>query len=44
MGLNVIKIIFSPVNHVPKQPKLAGIGSKSGFDRTICMMPENSLA
>lgn len=44
MNLNMIKRPFFSVEHTPKQSKLARTGSKSGFDRTICMMPENSLA
>lgn len=45
MVLNAIKILFFfLVQHKPKQFKLERTGSKSGFDRTSCMMPENSLA
>lgn len=46
MVLNAIKILFFffLVQHKPKQFKLERTGSKLGFDRTSCMMPENSLA
>lgn len=39
MNLNMIKSLFFSLEYTPKQSKLARSGSKSRFDRTICMTP-----